>query len=125
MSETTTLIKDANLVLEASSAKTSTTTGTGIAIGPTGLVEAQIVVSTYADTPTIQVKIQQSDSLNGTYTAFADQIASSAAIAPVAATDCKIYRLPFIATKAYVRAYITHSDSDSITYGIYVTTPGN
>jgi hypothetical protein len=111
---------DANLALLISAARTSTATGVGIEIGPTGLACAYLVISAYADTPSITVSIQQASSLNGTYTAAADLLALSAAIAPTAAADLKVYKFPFQATKAFVRAYVAHGDADSITYGIWV-----
>ena len=123
--ETSTLIVDEELILAAVAARTATLTGTGKAIGPTGQVEAQVVVSDYAATPSIVVHIQQSDD-DGVADAYADnEVAVGVTIAPVAAADKKIYRIPFTATKKYVRTYVVHADADSITYGVYVTTKGN
>jgi len=125
MSETSTLLRDSILVLAASSARTGTLTGTGVAMGPTGQVEAQIVVSAYANTPSIVVHIQQSDDNDDADKYASNYVASSITIAPTAAAHCKIYRLPFLATKKWVRAYVVHGEGSSITYGIWVTTKGN
>lgn len=122
---TSTLIVDAELILAAIAARTGTLTGAGKAIGPTGQVEAQIPVSAYADTPSIAVHIQESND-NGVGDAYADIVSGGVlTITPTAVAALKIYRLPFIATKKWVRAYVVHVDADSITYGVYVTTRGN
>ena len=121
--ETSTLIVDEELILAAVAARGATLTGSGKAIGPTGQAEAQVVVSDYSSTPSIVVHIQQSSD-DGVGDAYED-VAVSPTIAPVAAADKKIYRIPFIATEKYVRAYVVAADGDSITYGVYVTTKGN
>ena len=125
MSEHSTLIPDEELILAAIAARTATLTGTGKSVGPLGPAEAQIVVQDYAATPSVVVHIQESDD-DGVGDAYADVVNGGAmTIAPTAAAHKKIYRLPFIGTKKWVRAYVVHADADSITYGVYVTTRGN
>ncbi len=115
--KTTYAQKDDELALAASAARTSTLTGTGKAIGPTGLCEAVIVVTALSDTPTITPHIQESSD-DGAVDTYAD-----VAVGP-AITAVGIYRVPFRATEKYVRAYVVHSDSDSITYEVFVTKKG-
>ena len=107
------IIKDDLLVLRASAAATSTQTGTGKAIGPTGLAKAVVIVSAITSTPSIVVDIQEDDALGGSYAT----VATFPAITAVGT-----YELPFRANKKYVRYLSTHGDADSITYETFVTT---
>jgi len=115
--KTTYAQKDDNLVLAASAARTTELTGTGIAIGPTGLCEAVVIVTALAATPTITPHIQQSSD-DGSVDAYAD-VAVGPDISAVG-----IYRIPFRATEKYVRAFVEVADADSITYEIFVTRKG-
>jgi hypothetical protein len=112
--EQSTIIKDELLILRASAAATAVATGTGLPIGPTGLVKAVVNVTALATSGTIAVSIEESDTLGSGYTT----VASFPVIAAVG-----LYELPFRATKKYVRYETTavHS-TESITYEILVTT---
>jgi hypothetical protein len=107
-----TIIKDDELILRASAAATSTQTGTGIKMGPCQLVKAVVHVSALTSTPTISVAIQQGTGDTGysTVITFPD------------ITAVGLYEVYFKTTEAWVRYLATHSDSDSITYEIIVTT---
>lgn len=115
--DNTVLQKDDELSLAASAARTSTLTGTGKAIGPTGLVEAVVVVTSVTSTPTITLHVQESSD-DGSVDTYADVAVS------VAITAVGVYRVPFIATDKYVRAYVVHGDTDPITYEVFVQPKG-
>jgi len=114
MSYESKVIKDENLILRASAAATAVVTGTGLPIGPTGLVKAVVNVTALATSGTIAVSIEESDTLGSGYTT----VASFPVIAAVG-----LYELPFRATKKYVRYETTAvHGTESITYEIVVTT---
>lgn len=108
---------DSELVLLASAARTSEATSDGKAIGPTGLAEAVVVVTSVTSTPTITAHIQQSSD-DAVADAYADVAVS------VAITAVGVYRIPFRATEKYVRAVVAHGDGDSITYRVFVQPAG-
>ena len=114
MSYESKVIKDELLILRASAADTAVVTGTGIPIGPTGLVKAVVNVTALAAGGTIAVSIEESDALESDYTT----VASFPVIAAIG-----LYELPFRATKKYVRYETTAvHGAESITYEIVVTT---
>lgn len=125
MTENSKLIVDEELILAAVAARTSTLTGSGKAVGPLGPAEIQIPVSDYTSTPSIAVHIQESDDDDDADKYASNEVAGIVTIAPTAAAHKKIYRIPIIGTKKWVRAYVVHADADSITYGVFITTRGN
>lgn len=110
------IIMDDDLVLRAAAAATATVNGTGKAIGPTGLCKAIVIVSALAAGGTLAISIQQSSD-----DASADAYATIASFPTISATG--IYELYFKATEKYVRYSTTAvHGTESITYGVYVTT---
>jgi len=110
-----TIIKDDELILRASAAATAVVTGTGVKIGPTGLVKAVVNVTALATSGTLAISIEGGLTLGGTYYT----LASFPVISAVG-----IYELFFNSGDyPYVRYETTavHS-TESITYEIIVTT---
>lgn len=116
--EKTNLQYDEDLVLAASAARTASFTGTGIAVGPTGLVFAVIIVSVLTSGASLVPAIQQSSD---------DAVADAYAAVPVggglaaAITATGVYVIPFNASEEYVRLVVTPADSKSVTYRSFIT----
>jgi hypothetical protein len=111
--EQSTIIKDEELILRALAAATASVDGTGLAIGPTGLVKAVVRTTVLTSGASLAIAIQESDTLGSGYAT----IASFPAI-----TAIGIVELPFRATKRYVRYSCVAADAKSVTYEILATT---
>jgi len=112
--EQSTLIKDDLLVLKTSAIQqTGTVTSTGVAIGPTGLVKAVIVVSVVAIGGTLDVHLEDHDDNAG------GTDIPSAVFPQIIATG--IYELYFRTVQKYVR-YVGIVGTAAVTWEMFVTT---
>ncbi len=112
--DTTRNQKDDELILRASAAATAVVTGTGIKMGPTGLVKAVINVTALATSGTIAVSIQGGLTLGGTYY----DLVIFPVISAVGVYECWFDSKDYL----YVRYETTAvHGTESITYEIFIT----
>jgi hypothetical protein len=109
------IIKDDELVLKSSGLQGSgTVTSTGVAIGPTGLVKAVIIVSVVASGGTLDVHLEQSLLLGSGYADIPNAVFTQI-------TAAGIYELYFRATEKYTR-YVGVVGVNNVTWEMFVTT---
>ncbi len=104
---------DAEMTLKSSGVISGNETGTGIAVGPTGRARAYLFVTAKVGSPTLDVHLEESDTLGSGYADI-----PGAAFAQV--SDVGVEVIDFRATKKYVRYVAVLGSSTSFTAAMYV-----
>ncbi|MHB8053680.1 MAG: hypothetical protein ACYDH3_00285 [Candidatus Aminicenantales bacterium] len=104
---------DVEMTLKASAVISGNETGTGIAIGPTGRARAYLFATAKVGSPTLDVHLEESDTLGSGYADI-----PGAAFEQVSAAGVKT--IDFRATKKYVRYVAVLGGSTSVTAAMYV-----